>query len=151
MAEDPKYTIKKIVDNITLKKDNESDDAALIFLYHDGPETLKEIFADYDVVVTFSDARASGFRRHHSVSVHHAEIYPVHVMTINKYVSGSLVCTGEKMQHKMKEQMRAVIEAAAVAATYKLEITGETPSNKRIGGLSLWETTFSITYTSSVV
>ena len=139
MAEDPKYTIKKIVDDITLKKDNESDDAALIFLYHGGPETLKELFADYDVVVTFSDARTSGgFRRHHSVPIHESETYPVHVMTINKYVSGVLVCTGEKMQHKMKEQMRVIIEAAAVADTYKLEITGETPSNKRLGGLSLW-------------
>ncbi len=147
MSEDPKYTIKKIVDDITLKKDNETDDAALIFLYHGGPETLKELFADYDVVVTFSDARATATRRMREVPEHHPETYPVHVLTINKYVSGSLVCTGEKMQHKMKEQMRSVIEAAAVSTGYRLTITGETPSNKRIGGLSLWETTYSILYT----
>lgn len=147
MPEDPKYTIKQIVDDITLLKDDEVTDAALIFLYHGGPETLKELFADYDVVVTFSDARASSTRLMHSVPEHHPEVYPVHVLTIDKYVAGVLVCTAEKMQHKMKEQMRSVIEAAAKSTTYRLTITGETPSNKRVGGLDLWETTYSILYT----
>lgn len=147
MSEDPKYTIKNLVDEITLKKDDELTDAALIFLYHGGPETLKELFASYDVVVTFSDARASSTRLMHSVPEHHPEVYPVHVLTIDKYVAGVLVCTGEAMQHKMKGQMRSVIEAAAKSTTYRLTITGEAPSNKRVGGLDLWETTYSILYT----
>ena len=147
MVEDPKYTIKKIVDDITLKKNNESDDATLIFLYEGGPETLKELFEDYDVVVAFGDARATGRRQMHEVPEHHPETYPIHVLTIDKYVSGSLVCTGEKMQHKMKEQMRSVIEAAGVSAGFRLRITDERADNKRVGGLMLWETTYSILYT----
>ena len=120
MAEDPKYTIKKIVDGITLLKDDEEADAAIIFLYHDGPETLKALFDTYDVVVTFSDARATGIRKHHEVATHHPETYPVHVLTIDKYTSDTLVCTGEKMQHKMKEEMRTIIEAAGVVVYWGL-------------------------------
>jgi len=147
MPEDPKYTIKKIVDDITLLKDDEVTSAVLIFLYHGGPETLKELFADYDVVVTFSDAPATGIRKHHEVATHHPETYPVHVLTIDKYVAGVLVCSGEAMQHKMKGQMRSVIEAAGVSTGFRVTITKETPSNKRVGGLDLWETTYSILYT----
>jgi len=147
MSEDPKYTIKKIVDDITLKKDDEVIDATLIFLYHGGPETLKELFADYDVVVTFSDARATGTRQMQEIPEHHPETYPVHVLTVDKYVSGALVCTGEKMQHKMKEQMRAMIEAAGKSTGFRLRITNEKPDNKRAGGLMIWETTYSVLYT----
>lgn len=147
MPEDPKYTIKKIVDNITLKKDNESDDAALIFLYHDGPETLKELFVSYDVVVTFDDASAKGTRQMQEVPEHHPETYPVYVLTVDKYVSSVLVCTGEKMQHKMKEQMRSVIEAAGKSTGFRLQIPVEKPNNKRVGGLMIWETTYFILYT----
>lgn len=147
MPEDPKYTIKKIVDDITLLKDDEVTSAALIFLYHGGPETLKELFASYDVVVTFSDARATGIRRMHEVPEHHPETYPVHVLTVDKYAAGVLIVTGEKMQHKMTEQMRSVIEAAGVSTGFRVTIIDETPGNKRVGGLMVWETTYSILYT----
>ena len=147
MAEDPKYTLKKIIDDISIKRDDNTTDATIVFLYHGGPETLKELFVDYDVVVTFSDAKASGVRRMHEIPEHHPETYPVHVLTIDKYAAGVLICTGEPLQHKMKEQMRSVIEAAGVSTGFRVTITGETPSNKRVGGLDLWETTYSILYT----
>lgn len=149
MGTDPKFIIKDLLDDITLKKDNETDDAALIFLYHGGPETLKELFVDYDVVVTFSDAKSSGTRRMHEVPEHHPETYPVHVLTIDKYASGVLICTGESLQHKIKEQMRSVIEAAGVSTGFRVTITGETPNNKRVGGLMIWETTYQVTYTDN--
>ena len=149
MAEDPKYTIKKIVDNITLKKDNESDAAAIIFLYKGGPETMKELFDDYDVVVTFGDAPATGVRHEQEVPTHHPETYPVYVSTVDKYVSDSLVCTADKMQHKMKEQMRSVIEAAAISTGFRLRVTSEDPITKWAGGLKIWETTYSVLYTDT--
>lgn len=141
MGEDPKYTIKKIVDDITIKKDNETDDATLIFLYEGGPETLKELFASYDVVVTFGDAPARPDRFVQDVPTHHPEVYPVAVQIINK--TG---VTATKMQHKMKEQMRTTIEAAAQTSTYTLRIISEAPGNRRVGGLGVWETTYSVEY-----
>lgn len=151
MSEDPKYTLKKIIDNISIKKDDNVTNATLVFLYHGGPETLKELFADYDVVVMIDDARATGIRQMQEVPEHHPEMYPVHVLTVDKYalVLGvhTLVCTATKMDHKMKEQMRAVVEAAGISAGFRLRITDERPDNKRVGGLMVWETTYSILYT----
>jgi len=141
MGEDPKYTIKKIVDDITLKKDNEADDATLIFLYEGGPETLKELFASYDVVVTFGDAPVRPDRFMQDVAEHHPEVYPVTVQIIDK--TG---VTATKMMHKMKEQMRVIVEAAAQTSTYTLRIISETPGNRRVGGLYVWDTTYSIQY-----
>lgn len=140
-VEDPKYTIKKIVDDITLKKDNETDDATLIFLYEGGPETLKELFESYDVVITIDDAPARGERFMQDIATHHPEVYPVIVQIIDK--TG---VTATKLMHKMKEQMRATIEAAAQTSTYTLRILRETPGNRRVGGLDVGETTYSIEY-----
>ena len=72
-----------------------------------------------------------------------AATYPVVVQIIDQ--TG---VTATKMLHKMKEKVRIVIEAAAQAANYKLRITRESPGSRRVGGLSVWETTFSVMYTS---
>ena len=146
MSEDPKYTIKKIVDGITLKKDDELTAATLIFIYADGPETLKELFETYDVIVMFEDAKGVGTRYIQNVPVHHPETYPVCVSTLDKYSAGVLVCTADAMQEKMKVQMRTMIEAAAKNVAYRLRIATEIPKTLKVAGLKIWETTYALIF-----
>lgn len=141
MGTDPKYTVLDTINGITTTKDDNVTPATLIFMYRGGPETLKELFESYDVVITIDDAPARGERFMQDIATHHPEVYPVIVQIIDK--TG---VTATKLMHKMKEQMRATIEAAAQTSTYTLRILRETPGNRRVGGLDVGETTYSIEY-----
>lgn len=64
----------------------------------------------------------------------------MHVITIDKYdAAGDIVCTGTKMQWKMKAEMRATIAAAAQTGAYTLRIIDESVNNRWAAGLQIWE------------
>lgn len=137
---DPKYTILDVVDAITTTKDDNIAAAAIIFQYAGGPETLKTLFLTYDVIVTFHDSRTRPTRHLQDVPVYYPSEFPVHVITIDKYnAAGALLCTGTKMQWKMKVEMRAIIAANAQVGAYTLRIIDESANDRWAAGLQLWE------------
>lgn len=141
MSENPKYTIKKIIDDMMLKQDNEVDDATLIFLYEGGPETLEELIAAYDVIVTFGDPPVTPSRHIQDKPFHYSNVYPVTVTTYDK--TG---VTGTKMMHKARTQMRSLVEASAQGTGFTLRIRPSKPVNRDVGGIKLLQTTFQVEY-----
>ncbi len=142
---DPKSTLLNVVDGITVDKDNDIDAAAIIFLYAHGPETLKELFDTYDVIVTFDDSTVRPTRHLQDVPTYYPADLPVHVITIDKYdAAGLLVCTGTKMQWKMKAAMRTIIAANAQVGAYTLRIKEERSNDRWAVGLQIWEAIYVI-------
>jgi len=142
---DPKFTILDVVDAITTTKDDNIAAAAIIFLYAEGPETIGSLFDTYDVIVTFHDSRIRPTRHLQDVPVYYPSEFPVHVITIDKYdAAGALVCTGTKMQWKMKVQMRAIIAANAQVGAYTLRIIEESANDRWIAGLQVFEQVYII-------
>ena len=142
---DPKYTLLDVVDAITTTKDDNIAAAAIIFLYAGGPETLKDLFLTYDVIVTFHDSRTRPIRHLQDVPTYYPAELPVHVITIDKYsAAGVLLCTGTKMQWKMKDAMRTIIAANAQVGAYTLRIIDESANNRWAAGLQIWEETYII-------
>ena len=141
---DPKSTLLNVVDGITTTKDDNVTAAAIIFLYADGPETLKELFDDYDVIVTFHDSTARPGRYDgRDIPTYYPAHLPVHVITIDKHnAAGALVCTGTKMQWKMKAAMRAIIVANAQVGAYTLRILDERKDDRWTVGLQIWESVY---------
>jgi len=77
--------------------------------------------------------------------VYYPSEFPVHVITIDKYdAAGALVCTGTKMQWKMKVQMRAIIAANAQVGAYTLRIIEESANDRWIAGLQVFEQVYII-------
>lgn len=137
---DPKYTLLDVVDGITVDKDDDFTAAAIIFLYAGGPETLKDLFNTYDVIVTFHDSRTRPTRHLQDVPTYYPAELPVHVITIDKYdAAGALLCTGTKMQWKMKSAMRTIIAANAQVGAYTLRIIDESANDRWLAGLQIFE------------
>lgn len=142
---DPKYTLLDTVDAITTTKDDDITAAAIIFLYAQGPETLKVLFDTYDVIVTFHDSTVRPIRHDQDVPTYYPALLPVHVITIDKYdAAGALVCTGTKMQWKMKSEMRTIIAANAQVGAYTLRITEERANDRWVAGVQVWEAIYVI-------
>jgi len=140
---DPKYTLLDVVDAITTTKDDNITAAAIIFLYAEGPETLKTLFQTYDVIVTFHDSRTRPTRHLQDVPTYYPAEFPVHIITIDKYnAAGALLCTATKMQWKMKAAMRAIIAANAQVGAYTLRIIEESANDRWLAGLQLWESVY---------
>ncbi len=140
---DPKSTLLNVVDGITTTKDDDVTAAAIIFLYADGPETLKDLFDDYDVIVTFHDSTTRPTRHLQDVPTYYPANLPVHVITIDKYnAAGVLISTGTKMQWKMKSQMRTIIAANAQVGAYTLRILDERVNDRWVVGLQVWESIY---------
>ena len=151
-ATDPKTTIRNgVVANLgNIKKDDGLANATVIHLWEGGPETLKTLFFDagapgpYDVVITYGEPRSRSARPVQDVPVHYLMSYPITVTTVDKPVTGLLLCTASRMQYKVTYALRAAIAAfaqSAVAATpaYTLMLREDTPTVKRVGGLKIWE------------
>jgi len=142
---DPKFTLLDVVDAITTTKDDNIAAAAIIFLYAGGPETLKDLFNTYDVIVTFHDSRTRPTRHLQDVPTYYPGEFPVHVITVDKYsAAGALLCTGTKMQWKMRDAMRTIIAANAQVGAYTLRIIDESPNDRWVAGLQVWENVFVI-------
>jgi len=146
-ATDPRTTIKTIVDDHlgNIKKDNDIDNAMVITLWEGGPETLKHLFATYDVVITFGDPRSRSIRPIQDRPVHYLMRYPITVTTVNKPLTGgALVCTAARMQYHVAYALRVAIAVHAqsgVGATpaYTLRLIEDVATHKRIGGLDVWQ------------
>lgn len=154
MAEtDPRTTIMTIVNDHlgNIKKDDGATNATVLLIWEGGPETLKYLFygtpagGPYDVVITFGDPQTSrSVRPIQDVPVHYLMRYPVTVTTVDKPMTGILVCTAVEMQYKVTYALRAAIATHAqsnVGATpaYTLRIMSDIATHKRVGGLDIWE------------
>ena len=148
MSVDPKYRVKNLVAYaLTLiKKDDDSTSASCIILYEGGPETLGDLFDTYDVVVTVSDPTGKPERHMQEVPEHHPQAYPVNVLTIDKYSSGVLVCTGSRMQHNCRERIEFALDGTKETA-YRVRIVSSKEGQKTVGGITIWETTYMIRHT----
>jgi len=149
---DPRTTIKGIVDAyiaaIPIKKDDGIVDASVGSLWESGPENLKYLFftVGYDVVITFGEPRSRAERRIQDVPVHYLMSYPFTVTTVDKPLTGVLVCTAAEMQYKVTLALRTAIGASAqsgagLTPAYTLSIQSDTALHKRVGGLDIWEST----------
>ncbi len=137
---DPKSTLLNVVDGITTTQDDDVTAAAIIFQYAKGPETLKALFADYDVIVTFHDSDTRPTRRDQDVPTYYPANLPVHVITIDKNdPAGARVTTGTKMQWKMKAAMRTIIADNAQVGAYTLRIMDERANDRWTVGLQVFE------------
>ncbi|KKL80634.1 hypothetical protein LCGC14_2002830 [marine sediment metagenome] len=137
---DPKSTLLNVVDGITTTKDDNVTAAAIIFQYSKGPETLKSLFDDYDVIVTFHDSTTRPTRHLQDVPTYYPANLPVHVITIDKFnAAGVRVCTGTKMQWKMKAAMRTIIADNAQVGAYTLRILDERANDQWTVGLQVFE------------
>ena len=143
---DPKYTLLDVVDGITVDKDDDVTPAVIIFLYADGPETLKALFEDYDVIVTFHDAMTRPSRYDgRDLPTYYPANLPVHVITIDKHdAAGVRLCTATKMQWKMKVAMRAIIAANAQVGPVARRILEERADDRWVVGLQVWESIYVI-------
>lgn len=142
---DPKSTLLNVVDGITVDKDDDIAPAAIIFLYAEGPETLKTLFNTYDVIVTFHDSTTRPTRHEQDIPTYYPAEFPVHVITIDKYnAAGALVCTATKMQWKMKAAMRTIIADNAQVGAYTLRIMDERVDDRWTVGLQVWDSTYII-------
>ncbi len=140
---DPKSTLLNVVDGITTTKDDNVTAAAIIFQYSKGPETLKSLFDDYDVIVTIDDSDTRPTRHDQDVPTYYPSGFPIHVITINRYnAAGALISTGTKMQWKMKSQMRTIIAANAQVGAYTLRILDERVNDRWVVGLQVWESIY---------
>ena len=158
-ATDPRTTIRTgIVANLgNIKKDDNVANAAVLHIWEGGPETLKYLFfsapapGPYDVVITYGEPRSRGVRQIQDVPVHYLMSYPVTVTTVDKPLTGVLVCTAMRMQYKVTYALRDAVEAfaqsaAGVPPAYTLTITSDEASMRRVGGLNIWMTKHMLEY-----
>ncbi len=144
---DPKSTLLNVVDGITTTKDDDVTAAAIIFQYSKGPETLKSLFDDYDVIVTFHDSTTRPTRHIQDVPVYYPSEFPIHVITVDKYdAAGVLVCTATKMQWKMKDAMRTIIADNAQVGSYTLRIQDERVNDRWVVGLQIFESVYIVEF-----
>jgi len=153
---DPRTTIKAIIEAYIVAYPVTRDDciaiATVISLWESGPETLKPLFATYDIVITFGEPRSRSVRPIQDVPVHFNMSYPITVTTVNKPLTGvALVCTAARMQYKVTLALRAAIQgsaqsAPAAAPAYTIRIMDDAAKHTRIGGLDVWQATHSVQY-----
>ncbi len=140
---DPKSTLLNVVDGITTTRDDDVTPATIIFQYAKGPETLKALFVDYDVIVTIHDSDTRPTRHDQDVPTYYPSGFPIHVITINRYnAAGALISTGTKMQWKMKAAMRTIIADNAQVGAYTLRDLDERPNDRWTVGLQIWESVY---------
>ncbi len=142
----PQYTIKNIIDAITVNKDDGATPAVISFQYSNPPEGLKYLFDNYDIIVTVGKPMVTPSRHIQNKPTFYPGTYPVHVFTLDKYAAGVLVCTGTNIMWKMRKAMRTIIEANAIVGAYTLRIKTEKSSDRRIAGLFVYETVFTLEY-----
>ena len=158
---DPKYIILNIVRTYIaanpITEDDDVTNASVLCLYERGPEDLKDLFFvdDYDVLFFHGEPRVSSIRPIQDVPVHFLMDYPVTVVTVDKHdpILGVLECTASIMQAKARTAIRAAIAASAQTApgatpAYTIMITGEQARNEWSAGLNIWNTQYTIRYTT---
>lgn len=155
---DPKYVIKNIVETYIngtpITKDNDLDSASDLHLYERGPEDIKNLFFtdDYDIVFFYGEPTVRSDRQIQDVPVHYVNMYPVTIVTVDKYnpALGILDCTAATMQAKGRTAIRTAIEASAQSATpaFTLTIMREEGRNSWTGGINIWRTAYYLGYTT---
>ena len=160
MAEtDPRTTILNGVKNNlgNIKLDDGATNAEVIHLWEGGPELMKYLFFDavapgpYDIIVSYGEPRSHSERDIQDIPTHYLMSYPVTVTTVDKPLSGVLVCTGMSMQYKVTYALRAAVaafaqSAAGVSPAYTLTIRTDDSTSRRVGGLNLYETKHVLEY-----
>lgn len=158
-SDDPKYIIKDVLDEISVKKDDEVTDATVGIMYYNAYDGLRELFTTYDAVVCILDPATEGtrFDAHQNKPVHHPENYPVVVYVKDKSVSNVRKITALELHRKIREQFRTLIEASSEVNKddsgnpgYTLRITGSRPAlgatQIRAGGQTMWQVNYDIRY-----
>ena len=154
---DPRTTIKSIVDTYIaanpILKDDGLTSASVGSLWEKGPELMKSLFysIDFDVIITFGEPRSRSVRNIQDVPDHFQMAYPITVSTVDKPLTGALVCTAMKMQYKVTLALRTAIgesaqSAPAATPAYTLFIVSDVATYKRVGGVNLWEAVHSAQY-----
>ena len=158
-ATDPRTTIYNIVStNLgNIKLDDGAVNAKVIHLWEGGAEPVKYLFfsagapGPFDVIVSYGEPRSRSDRNVQDVPVHYMMSYPVTVTTVDKPLTGLLLCSGTRMQYKVTYALRAAVAAFAQSATgvspaYTLKITSDDAVMKRVGGLKIYETKHLLEY-----
>lgn len=159
---DPRTTMMTIVvDHLgAILKDDNIAAADVLMMWSGGPETLYSLFygsavgGPYDVVITFGPTEASrSLREVQSIPVHYNMKYPVIVTTVDKPMTGALLCTATEMQWKVTYALRNAIEVHAKSAigvppAYTLTIVTGNTTFKRVGGLDIYESRHVLEYVS---
>jgi len=157
MATDPRYHILDMIDGITVTKDDGATAASVLYIYEGSQEDLYNVFFDddYDMVVTVGIADsevASGDKREiQDDPIHFTGSHKVTVTALDKFdLLGTKICTATKLQHKMNDQLKTTIGAAAQQVGYTVKIQNMRPeggrSNRKIGGLYFWIRAYRIEY-----
>jgi len=150
-SRDPRTTIRTgVAANLgNIKKDDGLANARIIHIWEGGPESMKYLFFDavipYDVIVTYGEPRSRSERNVQDVPVHYLMSYPITVTTVDKPLTGLLLCTGVEMQYKVTYALRGAVAAFAQSAggaspAYTLTLRTDNSTMRRVGGLNLWET-----------
>jgi len=157
MATDPRADIMGVINGITVTKDDGATNASILYMYEGSQEDLYNVFFDddYDMVVTIGIADsevASGDRREiQDEPVHFTGSHKVTIIAPDKFDAvGNKVCTATKLQHKMNDQLKATIGAAAQQVGYTVKIQTMRPeggrAHRKIGGLYYWIRAYKIEY-----
>jgi len=153
MAVDPRSHIRTIISTATITKDDGITGAAILYMYEGSEEDLYNLFFDdnYDMVITIEVAEpetASGDSKEiQDAPIHFTGSHTVTVTAIDKFdLVGNKICTATKLQHKMNDQLKAVIAAAAQQVGYTVKIQNMRPARRKIGGLYFWIRPYKIEY-----
>ena len=141
-----------------IKKDDGITNASILHVWESGPETLKYLFftAGFDAVLTYGEPNSIGVRdaANQSVPVHYNMNYPVTVTTVDKPLTGVLVCTAQEMQYKVTYALRVAAEVfsesvPAASPAYRLTLKSDNTLTKRVGGIRIYETSHVFRYETS--
>jgi len=155
-SQDPRTTIYNIVSAIpaaNLKKDDGATNAKVLHVWEGGPELLKYLFytSDYDVVFTYGEPRSRSARPIQDVPLHYNMEYPITVSTVDKPLTGVLLCTSSRMQYKATYALRNIVEASAQSASgvspaYTLRVISDDAVVRSVAGVKIWETKHTLMY-----
>lgn len=153
---DPRTTIFTLVSAIpaaNIKKDDGITNAKVLHIWEGGPEDLKYLFytANYDVIFSYGNPRSRSVRPIQDVPLHYNMEYPITVSTVDKPLTGVLVCTASRMQYKATYALRNIVEASAQSASgaspaYTLRVISDDAVERSVAGIKVWETKHTLMY-----
>ena len=114
---------------------------------------MKNLFYtdNYDIVFTYGEPRSRGVRELQDVPVHYNMDYPITISTVDKPLTGALICTGARMQYKSIYALRLAVAAIAqsvpaASPAYTATLITDAGTVKRVGGISVWESVNVVQY-----
>lgn len=147
MAADPAYTIKDIIDAVTIDIDDGITPAVISYQLAGAPEGMKYLFDNYDVLVIVGKPPTIPERHIQDVPIYYPSDFPISVLITDKFdATDVLISTGNAMMWKMVEALRTIIAANAQVGAYTLRIISEKINNRWVAGLFIWETIITVEY-----